>query len=181
MKRGAWAAGAGLAATGVFFVAFVALVAGAFFSINRDAAPFAVAIVAATVLIVAGGALPARALGAGWRRSLLISAASTAGPPLSLLLSSLDDTVRSVLLYIFAFASPAIVVIVAGDGMGFTGTVFVAALAALLILAFLAWSYLWPGVARSGDLTLFAKVIAGWTMLPALAGLLQHGSGAFGD
>lgn len=181
MKRGVWAAGAGLAATGVFFAAFVVLVAGMFFSINRSALPFTIAIVIATALIVAGGALPARALGAGWRRSLLISGFATAGPPLSLLFSTLDDTVRSVMLYVFAFAAPAIVALVASmrGGLDFTGITFVVGFAALLVLAFLSWSSLRPGGTQSGDLTLFAKVLTGWVLLPALTGVLQRQPGSF--
>ncbi len=180
-KRAARAAGAGLAATGVFLAALLVLGAAVFFGLDFsfDAGLWWVVALVVFVLITVGGALPARALGAGWRRSLVASGIvagvlAVATPPL---LSNAEGLF--VLFCLFAFVAPAFIAIVAsaGKGLGFAGVASVAVVATLAFLVprLVGWVLL-PGVSEVNAAFLQGTVMvaAGWALLPALAGLFQR-------
>ena len=180
-KRAARAAGAGLLATGVFLVAFLIFVAVVFgLGLSTDPGVWwLVALVVVAVLIAVGGALPARALGAGWGRSLVSSGVVVGG--LALAAPSLFSNAEGlfVLFCLFAFAAPAFIAVAAsvGNGLGFAGMASMAVVATLSFLAprLTGWILL-PGVSEVNGAFLQGTVMvaAGWALLPALAGLLQR-------
>lgn len=184
-KRAARAAGAGFAATGVFLAALIAL-GGAVLVGLLNFSPGAstdvrlvVALIVVFAMIVVGGALPARALGAGWQRSLLAS--GVAMGPLALATPTLLSTGGElfVLFYLFAFVVPAFVAVVAsvGHGLSLAGLASMVAVAALFYVVIrLIGFFLLPGLdpASAALAEGTAMVATGWALLPALAGLFQR-------
>jgi hypothetical protein len=183
-KRAVRVAGAGLVATGVFLAALLVLGATVFFGL-LDFSPgadtgvrWAVTLVV-LALIAVGGALPAHALGAGWRRSLATSGVTMVA--LALVAPSLLSNAEELFLlfYLFAFVAPAFIAATAsvGNGLSFTGLVSMAAVAALFFLVprLTGWILL-PGVDETSVALVegVAMVAAGWALLPALAGLFQR-------
>jgi hypothetical protein len=184
-KRAAQAAGAGLAATGVFLAALLVLGTAVFFGMDfsLDSGLWWVVAIVVLVLIAVGGALPARALGAGRRRSLVASglvvgALALATPPL---LSNAQGLF--VLFGLFAFVAPAVIAVVAsaGNGLGFAGVVSVVVVAAVAFLVprLTGWILL-PGISEVNAAFVQGTVMvaAGWALLPALVGLFQRRTGA---
>ena len=184
-KRAAQAAGAGLAATGVFLAALLVLGTAVFFGMDfsLDSGLWWVVAIVVFVLIAVGGALPARALGAGRRRSLVASglvvgALALATPPL---LSNAQGLF--VLFGLFAFVAPAVIAVVAsaGNGLGFAGVVSVVVVAtvAFLVPRLTGWILL-PGISEVNAAFVQGTVMvaAGWALLPALVGLFQRRAGA---
>ncbi len=185
-KRAAQAAGAGLAATGVFLAALLVLGTAVFFGLDfsLDSGLWWVVALVVFVLIAVGGALPARALGAGRRRSLaasglVVGALALATPPL---LSNAEGLF--VLFCLFAFVAPAFIAIVAsaGNGLGFAGVVSVVVVAAIAFLVprLTGWILL-PGISEVNAAFIQGTVMvaAGWALLPALVGLFQRRAGPF--
>jgi len=184
-KRAAQAAGAGLAATGVFLAALLVLGMAVFFGMDfsLDSGLWWVVAIVVFVLIAVGGALPARALGAGRRRSLVASglvvgALALATPPL---LSNAQGLF--VLFGLFAFVAPAVIAVVAsaGNGLGFAGVVSVVVVAtvAFLVPRLTGWILL-PGISEVNAAFVQGTVMvaAGWALLPALVGLFQRRAGS---
>jgi hypothetical protein len=184
-KRAAQAAGAGLAATGVFLAALLVLGTAVFFGMDfsLDSGLWWIVAIVVFVLIAVGGALPARALGAGRRRSLVASglvvgALALATPPL---LSNAQGLF--VLFCLFAFVAPAVIAVVAsaGNGLGFAGVVSVVVVAAVAFLVprLTGWILL-PGISEVNAAFVQGTVMvaAGWALLPALVGLFQRRAGA---
>ena len=183
-KKAARAAAAGLVATGIFLGTLLIFGAAVFFglgfSTGADTDVWRVlTLVVVFTLIAAGGALPARALGAGWRLSLILSAVTTgslalATPPLVANAEGLF-----VLFYLFAFVAPAFITIAAsvGNGLSFAGLASIAVVAALFFLvARLTGFFLLPGVSEVSAALLQGTmmVAVGWALLPALAALFQR-------
>ena len=183
-KRAARAAGSGLVATGVFLAALLifgtAVLFGLGFSPGADTDVWRVVTLAFVIALIAvGGALPARALGAGWRRSLLVSAITVGTLALAtpFLLSNAEGLF--VLFYLFAFVAPAFIAIAAsvGKGLSFTGIASMVAVATLsFVVPRLTGWILLPGVSEVSAAVLqgTAMVATGWALLPALAGLFQR-------
>ncbi len=168
-------------ATGVFLAALLILGAAAFLGLDfsLDAGVWWIVALVASVLIAAGGALPARALGAGWRRSLATSGVVVGVLALAAPFLFSNAEGLFVLFCLFAFAAPALIAIVAsaGNGLGFVGLAAVAVVAGLSFLVpRLAGWILLPGVSEVNAAFLQGTlmVAAGWTLLPALAGLFQR-------
>ena len=141
-----------------------------------------VVLAVAFVLIVAGGALPARALGAGWLRSL--SASGVAVAVLALVTPTLLSGGEELFLlfYFFAFVAPAFVAIAAsvGNGLSLAGLGSVVAVAALFfILIRLIGFFLLPGLDEASAALIEGTVVVaiGWALLPALIGLFQRREG----
>lgn len=184
-NRAARAAGAGLVATGVFLAALLILGAGVFWGL-LELSPNAgtgVGLVAALVfvvaLIVVGGALPARALGVGWWRSLMVSAAVVGVLALATPYLAANAEGLFVLFYLFAFVAPALIAIAASvrNGLSLVGLAFVVVVAALFFLVLrLTGFLLLPGMAEASAAFVQATVMVavGWALLPALAGLFQR-------
>ncbi len=183
-KRAVRVAGAGLVATGVFLAALLVFGATVFFGLldfSPDADTGARWVVALVVLalIAVGGTLPARALGAGWRRSLATSGVTMVA--LALVAPSLLSNAEGlfVLFYLFAFVAPAFIAIAAsvGNGLSFTGLASMAAVATLFFFVprLTGWILL-PGINEASVALVegVAMVAVGWALLPALAGLFQR-------
>ncbi len=183
-RRAVRAVGAGLVATGVFLAALLVFGAAVFLGLDFSAdattdAWWVVTLVIVLTLVVTGGALPARALGARWWRSLLLS--GIAMGTLALLTPSLLSNGEElfVLFYLFSFVTPAFIAIAAsaGNGLSFAGLASVVTVAALFFLVprLTGWILL-PGLTEinSAFLQGAAMLAAGWALLPALVGLFQR-------
>lgn len=181
-KKAMRAAGAGLVATGVFLAALLILGGAVFlrlaFSPGTNVWQTVVIAIVVTMLAV-GGALPARALGAGWVRAIAASGVAVAA--LALATPSLVSNAEGlfVLFYLFAFIAPAFITITAsvGNGLSTVGLVSIIAVATLSFLVpQLAGWILLPGVSEVSSALVegTAMVAVGWALLPALAGLFQR-------
>jgi hypothetical protein len=183
-KKATRAAGAGLVATGMFMAALLVLGVAVFFGLDFSSntgtgAGRIVVLVVVLVLGAAGGVLPARALGAGWWRSLLVSGIAVGALALAapLLLATAEGLF--VLFYLFALVAPAFVAIAAsvGNGLSLAGLASVVAVAALFFLVLRSIGFFLLPVITETSAALVegtAVVAAGWVLLPALVGLFQR-------
>jgi hypothetical protein len=181
-KKAMRAAGAGLVATGIFLAALLILGGAVFLRLafSPDANAWQTVVLAIMVTMVAvGGALPGRALGAGWVRAIAASGVAVAA--LALATPSLVSSGEGLFLlfYLFAFIAPAFITIAAtvGKGLSIAGLVAIATVAALSFLVpQLAGWILLPGVSEVSSALVegTAMVAVGWALLPALAGLFQR-------
>lgn len=179
-RRAARVAGAGFAATGVFLAALVVLGAAIFLGFDvSSGAGLALISGPVVVLIVAGGALPARALGAGWAYSLAVSGIAVGLLALATPYLSSSFSGLFALFFLFALAAPAFVAVAAAaaNGLSFAG---LASVIAVVAAAFVAIRYvgfvLLPGVAEASFALIEGTVIVatGWALLPALVALFQR-------
>lgn len=171
-------------ATGIFLAALLLLGAVVFFGLlefSPDAGmgSWLVAGLLVVVLVILGGALPARALGAGWWWSLMASGIAVGALALVTPYLAANAEGLFVLFYIFAFVAPALISLAAsmGNGLSLAGLVSVVAVAALFFLVLRLIGFLpLPGVdVTSSAFTQGTLMVAvGWALLPALAGLFQR-------
>ncbi len=185
-KRAVRAAGAGLVATGIFLASLLIIGAAVFFGFLAFSPGAGTGIwwvvvpAVVVVLIVVGAALPARALGAGWWRSLMVSGVAVGILALVTPFLAANAEGLFVLFYLFAFVTPAFIAVAAsaGNGLSLTG---LASVVALTVLSFLAIRLIGFSLLPDADDPASAAfvqgtvmVAIGWALLPALAGLFQR-------
>lgn len=162
--------GFGFISLAFFTVAFIVFIfaafignTGSFFSSGEPTTGGYIGMFVLSPVIAAfGAALPARALGAGWLRSLLASAIAV----VAFIWSFLQES--ELLLVIATALAPTVVVLVAsaGSGIGMTGVLAVLAASAVILIV------VTLGFAVGGEAVLVA-FFTGWVVLPAVAGLFQ--------
>lgn len=181
-RKAVRAAGAGFLATGIFLAAVLILGAAVFLGLldfsTGTGLWWILALVVVVALIVVGAALPARALDAGWWRSLMASGVTLGVLALLTPLLVANAEGLFVLFCLFAFVAPALIAVAASasNGLSLTGLATVTAVAALFFLApRLTGFLLLPGVTETSAAFVQGTVMvaAGWALLPALAGLFQ--------
>lgn len=182
-RRTAIAAGAGAAGVvticaGLSVIFFIAIHNASFLAFGggeTTAAQWLLMLTIPPALVSVGGALPARALGAGWRQSVLIALAAHAVAILMLAGMLILEPFDDLGLYLAAIFIPAatLTVLLAahyGDvSIGATGLVAVIATAAILLLMWLLLPHFAVAIALS---------ILAWTLLPAISVLIQSPSGS---
>lgn len=173
-------------ATGVFLAALLILGAAVFFGFlafspgGGTGIWWVVVPAIVVVLSILGAALPARALGAGWWRSLTTSGVAVGVLALVTPFLSANAEGLFVLFYLFAFVMPAFIAVAAsaGNGLRLAGLASVLVLAALffLVVRLIGFSLL-PDAddpASAAFVQGTVMVAVGWALLPALAGLFQY-------